>query len=93
MKLLYSIRSPYARKAVHWIQRWTAAIERSLTAISSASLPREFDLSGIATACALDYLTFRCPEIGWAQREPALFDWLQPHLARRSMQTTAPQLS
>jgi hypothetical protein len=56
-------------------------------------LGKEFGMSGIATTCALDFVIFRWPEIGWARREPALFDWLQPHLARRSMQTTAPQVS
>ncbi len=66
---------------------------RAMLAQSAQRAPaprRLLDLGAIATACALDYLTFRCPEIGWAEREPALLAWAQPHFLRPSMQDTTP---
>jgi glutathione S-transferase len=83
-------KRPESQRSPHWMQRWTAAIERSVSVLAGRPLPTQFDLGAIATACALDYLSFRCPEIGWAEREPALLTWAQPHFLRPSMQDTRP---
>ena len=86
-------KRPEPQRSLLWMRRWTAAVERSLHALACRTLPSQFDLGSIATACALDYLTFRCPEIEWATREPLLLVWAQPYFDRASMRETAPVAS
>ncbi len=83
-------KRPVAEQSSHWIQRWHSAIERSLLVLDSWTLPSTFDLGAITTACALDYLSFRHPDVEWSDRWPGLRAWAEPLLARRSMQETTP---
>jgi glutathione S-transferase len=48
------------------------------------------DLGTIAVGCALGYLDFRYPGIGWRARSPSLARWYEPFAARESMAKTRP---
>lgn len=53
-------------------------------------LQGKLDIGHIGTACALAYLDFRHPDIGWRQRCPALAEWFAEFESRPSMQATKP---
>jgi glutathione S-transferase len=48
------------------------------------------DLGVIAVGCALGYLDFRYPDIGWRARSPSLARWYEQFAARESMAKTRP---
>jgi glutathione S-transferase len=48
------------------------------------------DLGVIAFGCALGYLDFRYPDIGWRARSPSLARWYEQFAARESMAKTRP---
>jgi glutathione S-transferase len=57
-----------------WLDGQNRKIVRGLAALEgeAAGLEAGAALSGIAVACALGYLDFRFPEIGWRDRSPRL---------------------
>ena len=65
-------------KSPTWIQRNLKVIERSLEVLSEQLGERNYcfgnhlSLADIATACALDYLSFRFPELDWGHAHPNL---------------------
>jgi glutathione S-transferase len=68
------------------IQRTLARLEHELDAAQAVSA---ITLGGIAVAVALDYLTFRLPEINWAAQHPRLKQWHDRVSARNSFVQTA----
>jgi glutathione S-transferase len=48
------------------------------------------DLGVIAVGCALGYLEFRYPDMGWRERSPSLMRWYERFAARESMMKTRP---
>ncbi len=48
------------------------------------------DIGTIATACALAYLDFRFPDLGWRTGRPQLAAWFAAFAERPSMAATAP---
>lgn len=93
VSIVVELKRPQAQRSAQWLRRWHAAIERSVEVLAGKALPAPFDLGAIATACALDYVSFRCPEVEWARRWPALRNWAEPRLLRPSMQDTAPAMA
>ncbi|WP_171016382.1 glutathione S-transferase family protein [Pseudomonas sp. F(2018)] len=80
-----------------WDQ-WQAAqqekIERALAYFESeclAELASRFDIAAIGLACALGYLDFRQPQLGWQKRFPGLAAWYADVGQRPSMQATQPK--
>ena len=80
-----------------WDQ-WQAAqqekIERALAYFESeclAELASRFDIAAIGLACALGYLDFRQPQLGWRERSPGLAAWYADVGQRPSMQATQPK--
>jgi glutathione S-transferase len=74
----------------HWLQRWEAAIRRTVQTFSETRLPSEVRLDGIAIGCALAYLTYRLPLIEWRQEHPHLAAWFDAYSDRPSFLETAP---
>lgn len=79
-----------------WDQ-WQAAqqekIERALAYFESeclAELASRFDIAAIGLACALGYLDFRQPQLGWRERNPGLAAWYADVSQRPSMTATVP---
>ncbi|MGO4330970.1 glutathione S-transferase N-terminal domain-containing protein [Cupriavidus sp. 2TAF22] len=77
----------------HWLLRWENAIRRSLAALSTTMLPSQMSLGGIAVACALDYVSFRCPAIRWRDEYPELAAWCDLYVDRPSFAETTPPRS
>ncbi len=48
------------------------------------------EISAITLACALEYLSFRHPQLDWKELYPKLVDWLKVQQLRASMKTTQP---
>lgn len=74
-----------------WLERWQLSIERSVAEVDKdiENRPEDFDLGTIAYACALNYLSFRLPEINWKNRYPHLDIWQNKQLQRQSFRETA----
>ena len=79
-----------------WDQ-WQAAqqekIERALDYFEGeclAELASRFDIAAIGLACALGYLDFRQPQLGWRERFPGLAGWYADVSQRPSMIATVP---
>lgn len=85
---LESIR-PEGERSPSWLTRWRAGVLRSIEA-AEAQANDDFDLAAIATVCALTWLDFRIPDLGWRPNCPKLAV-LQEGLERRpSFRDTAP---
>ncbi|MFI8481766.1 glutathione S-transferase family protein [Pseudomonas sp. NPDC078700] len=81
---------------LHW-QTWLGAqqekIERALaefeTQADTGQLQR-FDIASIGIACALGYLDFRQPQLGWRERYARLASWYADASQRESMLNSQP---
>lgn len=75
-----------------WLERWTAAIGRSLDALETeiGSFPANLNLAHIATGCALAYLDFRLPDLEWRTGHPETAKWFEAFAERPSMKDTRP---
>lgn len=80
---------PAGKRWQPWIDRQSRALERTLRAVAAVD-PERFDLGDISLACALAYLEFRLPEIGWREPRPDLAGWLDGVKRRPSMRATEP---
>ena len=58
---------------------------------TAAGFGPRVDIGTIATACALAYLDFRFPDLGWREHRPLLAGWLAAFVERPSMTATAPR--
>lgn len=69
------------------------AIRRGLAWLDAQSewLSGPLSLAQIAVACALSYLDFRLPELGWTDEQTSLATWYQGFAQRPAMQATLPQ--
>jgi glutathione S-transferase len=62
----------------------------TLDKIASMQLPLTADIGSITLGCALGYLDFRMPQLGWRDGRPALDQWYATFSQRKSMQATIP---
>ena len=79
-----------------WIDRQLAKVRASLDAISTGLAEKPWcsgihmTLADIAVGCALGYLAFRFPQIGWREEQPNLARLADKMNARQSFIDTAP---
>ena len=73
-----------------WEDGQMAKIESSLQAIDklAASFGDRFDIGPLTVACALGYLDFRFPTLGWRERHQSVAAWCKEVSARPSLQAT-----
>ncbi len=85
-------RKPEAERSPTTVARWHGQIRRALDRMTdeTQSLAAEVTLAHIACACALDYIDFRLPDIGWRSSRPALARWHADVADRPSLRATAP---
>jgi glutathione S-transferase len=89
-------RTPEQRSSA-WIDRQMAKVHASLGAMSTGLGERpwcagsQFTLADIAVGCALGWLEFRFPQIGWRQDRPNLARLLDKLALRPSFADTAPR--
>lgn len=86
---LESVR-PEGERSPSWMTRWRAGVLRCLDAVEREADGANFDLASVATVCALTWLDFRLPDLGWREGRPRLAA-LQAELeARTSFADTKP---
>lgn len=85
------LRAPAARSQA-WIAQQTARMRAAIARLEDDTAWRneDFDLGQIAVACALKWVSFRLPEMGWESVHPRLAEWLDNIAARPSLASTAP---
>jgi len=84
---------PEDKRWDHWQAAQQEKIERALAYFESeclAELASRFDIAAIGLACALGYLDFRQPQLGWRERFPDLAAWYADVSQRPSMTATVP---
>lgn len=86
-----------AQRSQAWIDRQLGKIKASLEAMSKGLGDKPFctgihlSLADIAVGCALGYLDFRFPQIGWRDDHPSLVRLLDKLEQRPSFTETRPQ--
>lgn len=74
---------PEGERSSTWPARWRASMLRGLDAAEAgAAGASDFDLAAIATVCALTWVDFRFPDLGWKATRPNLAA-LQAELEQR----------
>lgn len=84
---------PAARQTPAWLDAFalkTRAVLAALEAEAPALQASGFDLGLIAIGCALSYMDYRFPDIGWRDGHPALAAWHARFAARPSVMRTQP---
>lgn len=84
------LRRHDARPSEHWIKRWEAAIQRGVALLAKECASSDLNVGVIAAVCALDYLSFRMPQLDWQTQYPGLARWAGDYLNRTSFIETAP---
>ncbi len=74
------------------VERQHGKIARTLDRLESVALPQSPNLAAVTLGCALGYLDFRLPQLGWRKGRDALDRWHASFAARSSMQATQPHL-
>ena len=85
-------RRPAEQQSPMWLERWEAAIVRSLAAMEAEAdkLDAELGLVEINWACAMGYLDFRLEHLAWRERCARLAAWHQSIADRPAMLQTSP---
>jgi len=81
-----------ARQDPAWIARQLGKVDAGVKAVSRIVAARKgapMTLGDIACACALLWVDFRMPELGW-RRDPMLAAWIGPIESRPSFANTKP---
>jgi glutathione S-transferase len=85
-----------ARQDAAWIERQLGKVESGIGALAKALEGRKWlrgdaiTLGDVACGCALFWVEFRLPEIGWRARHPGLRAWAERLEARPSFAGTRP---
>ncbi|HEY4317997.1 MAG TPA: glutathione S-transferase N-terminal domain-containing protein [Herbaspirillum sp.] len=88
---------PAAKQDESWIKRQQGKIDVALKAMSEGLGDKPFcvgihySLADVATGCALDWLSFRFPELTWREDYPELAKLLDKLSERQSFKDTVPQ--
>ena len=84
------------QRSEQWVQRQRTKIDAALAAMASGLGERpwctgiHFTLADVAVGCALAYLDFRFPNIGWREQYPNLVAFQEKIEKRQSFIDTAP---
>jgi glutathione S-transferase len=84
---------PEEKRWGEWVDNQGEKISRSLAYFETEAvteLSSHFDIASISVACALGYLDFRQPNLGWRSSYPRLANWYYEVSQRPSMLETQP---
>lgn len=84
---------PMDKHWAQWLDNQQEKIQRTLSyfdAEAITELSAQFDVASISVACALGYLDFRQPDLGWRSSYPRLANWYADISQRPSMWATQP---
>jgi glutathione S-transferase len=85
--VLLEQRRPQGLQYDKWIEAQIAKITRAL-AFLNKNLPADVDMGSIAVACALGWLDYRFPDLGWRNMAPNLNQWFTAFSQRESFLST-----
>lgn len=85
-------RRPANEQSAGFVAHERGRIVRTLDWLEAHAdeLSGRLNLGQISVACALGYLDFRLPDLGWRDGREALAGWFEPVAGRDSMRRTAP---
>ena len=86
---------PMDKHWAQWLDNQQEKIQRTLAyfdAEAITELSAQFDVASISIACALGYLDFRQPDLGWRSSYPRLANWYADISQRPSMWATQPPI-
>ena len=93
LRMLETVRRPEELRWQGWIKHQTAKMTQALDQFEAEA--SKFDeapsIGQIAAGCALGYLDFRFPDLGWRDGRPGLAAWCETFAQRPAMQETLPQ--
>jgi glutathione S-transferase len=72
------------------IQKYMNAVNTGLDVLERTRFSDKVTIGEITVGCALGYLDFRIPELGWRETRPNLRDWYEKFAQYPSMQATWP---
>ena len=84
---------PEEKHWAEWLDAQQEKIARTLAyfeAEAVTELSTHFDVASISVACAVGYLDFRQPNLGWRSSYPRLANWYDEVSQRPSMRETQP---
>lgn len=82
-----------AQQSEDWFEAQKGKVLGACAALNArwiSHLQGPLDMGQIAVACALAYVDFRHPNLGWRSGDEALEDWFTTFDSRESMQATRP---
>ncbi|HET9822746.1 MAG TPA: glutathione S-transferase C-terminal domain-containing protein, partial [Burkholderiaceae bacterium] len=85
-----------AQRCIAWVERQLGKVDAALAAMSTGlgdkpfCAGNHFTLADVAVGCALGYLDFRFPQIGWRGRHPNLARLAEKLAQRPSFAETLP---
>ena len=85
---------PAEKRWPEWVEGQMNKVVRGLDQLEqrwTGHLSGPLDIGCIAAGCALGYLDFRYPDLGWRAERPALASWYEGFAARPAMQATEPK--
>ena len=87
---IYEGRRPNEQQSKEFIDKQMDIIARGLDALERAKFAKDPTIGEIAVACAIGYLDFRLPDLGWRETRPKLAEWYEAFVKYPSMQATMP---
>jgi glutathione S-transferase len=79
--------APNQARIVHHM----AAVDAGLDALEQTHFTDPATIGEIAAACAIGYIDYRLPDMGWRAARPKLAAWYERFAACKSMQATQPE--
>jgi glutathione S-transferase len=76
-----------------FLERQRQKIQNALQVIEADVPWSDIDIASITLACALEYLDFRLPALGWRHMHPKTTAWNAVWAERPSMHGTRPHLT
>ncbi len=96
-RIIEQVRRPADKLWEGWIDRQNGKILKTLDVIEAMTargeLAEEPTIGEVSLACALGYLDFRYPDLGWRDGRPALTAWNVAMKERPSIAQTQPSAS
>jgi glutathione S-transferase len=97
LRMVETLRRPEKLRWQAWIDHQTAKIARALDRFEAEARELEgapdgpLTIGRITAGCALGYLDFRFPDLGWRDGRPGLAAWYADFARRPAMGETVPQ--
>ncbi|MFJ3044514.1 glutathione S-transferase family protein [Herbaspirillum chlorophenolicum] len=94
---LEKTQRPTKQQSPEWIKRQWSKVEASLKAMADGlgekpfCVGNHYSLADVAVGCALGWLAFRFPDLGWREEYPELVRLFDKVSERQSFRDTVPQ--